>query len=75
MPAFLEFYSKQKEGFFIRHNEMVANGKLHSLQKIIFSSFEVLRGFRFCIIFFDAFSKSYVQRIFRLSRNSLACLC
>lgn len=74
MPAFLEFYSKQG-GVFIGWNEMVANGKLHSLQKIIFSSFEVLRGFRFCIIFFDAFSKSYVQRIFRLSRNSLACLC
>ena len=44
---------------------MVANGKLHSFQKIIFSSFEVLREFRFCIIFFYAFFKSYVQRIFQ----------
>lgn len=52
MPAFLEFYSKQGSVFIGWNKMVVANGKLHSLQKRIFSSFEVLRGFRFCIIFF-----------------------
>ena len=36
---FLEFYSKRRRVFLLGHNEMVANGKLHSLQKIIFSLF------------------------------------
>ena len=39
MSAFLEFYSKQRCVFLLEYNEIVANGKLHSLQKIISSLF------------------------------------